>query len=196
MALPIEKARFTFADYCTWSENKRIELLEGEPVIMAPPSRIHQEISMELSRQLSNYLEGKQCKVYAAPFSVRLFATADDTPESVQTVFEPDITVICDQNKMDHYGCKGAPEMIIEILSPITARHDRLVKFGQYQKAGVLEYWIVSPEEESVQVFLLNNGQLLLHEVYGKTEVAKVNTLDDCFIELKKVFPQQQRLNF
>lgn len=188
MALPMGKARFTYADYLTWDENERIELLNGEPVMMAPPSRAHQKISMEISRQLANYLVGKKCEVYAAPFAVRLFETEGDTPENVKTVFEPDITVVCDKNKLDGHGCKGAPDMIIEILSPSTARHDRLIKLGEYQRAGVREYWIVSPDEKTVQVFLLDNGLLFPYEVYGKTEVAKVNVLDGCFIELAKAF--------
>lgn len=190
MPLPIEKAHYTFADYLKRDENERIELLNGEPVMMSPPTRIHQEISMELSRQLANYLKGKKCRVYAAPFAVRLFEKSGDSPEDVQTVFEPDISVICDHNKLDKHGCKGAPDLVIEILSPSTARHDRLVKLGQYQQAGVREYWIVSPDEQSVQVFLLENGFLHPHEYYGKTEIAKVNVLNGCFIELDKVFKE------
>lgn len=190
MALPMEKARYTYADYLTWDENERIELLDGEPVMMAPPSRAHQKISMEISRQLANYLEGKKCEVYAAPFAVRLFEGVEDAPEKVQTVFEPDITVVCDKDKLDGHGCKGAPDLVVEILSPSTARHDRLVKLGQYQRAGVLEYWIVSPDEQTVQVNLLKDGFFHPHEIYDKTGVAKVNTLDGCFIELSKVFPE------
>lgn len=154
MALPIERAHFTYAEYLAWDEIERIELLDGKPVMMAPPSRVHQEISMEISRQLANYLEGKKCKVYAAPFAVRLFETEGNTPENVKTVLEPDITVVCDQNKLDVHGCKGAPDMVVEILSPSTARHDRLVKLGEYQQAGVRKYWIVSPDEKNGTGFL------------------------------------------
>lgn len=192
MALPREKPSYTYADYLSWDENERIELLDGEPVMMAPPSRLHQEISMEISRQLANYLEGKKCKVYAAPFAVRLFEEENDVPDNVQTVFEPDITVVCDKNKLDGRGCKGAPDLVIEILSPSTARHDRLIKLGQYQRAGVQEYWIVSPEERTVQVYLLKDGFFHPHEVYGKTDIAKVNVLDGCFIELSKAFPSEK----
>lgn len=103
---------------------------------------------------------------------------------------EPDISVVCSHSKLDEYGCKGASDLIIEILSPSTARHDRLVKLGQYQRAAVREYWIVSPAERTVQVFLLEGRSLLPHEVYGDTGVAKVNVLDGCFIELEKVFSE------
>lgn len=190
MAVPQEKARYSFADVLTWDENERIELLDGEPVMMAPPSRIHQEVSGEIFRQLANFLEGKKCKVYAAPFAVRLFEEGGDAPEDVQTVFEPDISVVCDHSKLDKHGCKGAPDMVIEILSPSTARHDRLVKLNEYQRAGVREYWIVSPEEQTAQVYLLKDGLLYPSEVYGKGDVAKVNVLEGCFVELAKVFTE------
>lgn len=192
MALPAEKARYTFADYIAWDESERMEIIDGEAVMLATPSSIHQEISMELSRQFANYLEGKKCRVYAAPFAVRLFEKDDDAPGSVNTVVEPDLSVICDRNKIDKHGCKGAPDLIIEILSPSSRRHDRLVKLGMYQKAGVREYWIVNPEEASVQVLTLKDGLLLPHEEYGQDGVAKVNVLDGCFIELCKVFAGQE----
>ena len=190
MALPAKKARYTFADVLTWEGNERIEIIEGEAVMMAPPSVVHQRISREILRQLANYLEGKKCEVFAAPFGVRLFERDGDSPEDVDTVVEPDIVVVCDKSKLDQYGCKGAPDMVVEILSPSTRRHDRLVKLGLYQRAGVREYWIVSPEEKTAQVLLLEDGKLLPHEDYGRDDVAKVSALDGCFIELGKVFAE------
>lgn len=191
MAQPAEKARYTFADVLTWNENERIEIINGEAVMMAPPSRVHQEISGEIFRQLANYLEGKKCRVYAAPFAVRLFERDVEAPEDVDTMVEPDLSVVCDSDKLDKYGCKGAPDVVIEILSPSTQRHDRLVKLGLYQRAGVREYWIVNPEDQTVQVMLLDGGGILqLHEVYDRTGVAKINSLEGCFIELNKVFAE------
>ena len=191
MALPAEKARYTFADILAWAENERAEIIDGEAVMMAPPpSRTHQEVSGEIFRQLANYLEGKKCRVYHAPFAVRLFEQDGDTPEDVDTMVEPDISIVCDRDKLDKHGCKGAPDMVVEILSPSTRRHDRLVKLGLYQKAGVREYWIVDPDNRSVQVLTLTDGLLLPHEDYGREDVAKVNVLDGCFIELSKVFPE------
>ena len=190
MPFPAKQERFTFSDVLTWDENERIEIIHGKAVMMALPSRIHQEISGEVFRQLANYLEGKRCKVYSAPFGVRLFERNGDSPEDVDTVVEPDISVVCDRSKLDDHGCKGAPDMLIEILSPSTLRHDQLVKLNLYQQAGVREYWIVDPMNKSVQVFLRDNeGYLNSHEVYGQTDIAKVNVLDGCFIELSKVFP-------
>ena len=194
MAQPAEKDQYTFADALTWNENERIEIINGEAVMMAPPSRVHQEISGEIFRQLANYLEGKKCRVYAAPFAVRLFERDVEAPEDVDTMVEPDLSVVCDSDKLDKYGCKGAPDVVIEILSPSTQRHDRLVKLGLYQRAGVREYWIVNPEDQTVQVMLLDGGGILqLHEVYDRTGVAKINSLEGCFIELNKVFAERQK---
>ena len=118
MALPAKKERYTFADCLDWGEDERIEIVNGEAVMMAPPSRVHQKISGEIFRQLANYLEGKKCEVYSAPFGVRLFEQAGDAPEDVDTMVEPDISVVCDKNKIDKHGCKGAPDLVVEILSP------------------------------------------------------------------------------
>lgn len=191
MSLPAKQERFTFADVLTWDEDERIEIINGEAFMMATPSRIHQEISIAIAAQLYNFLEGKRCRVYPAPFGVRLFEQDGDSPESVDTVVEPDISVVCDRNKLDDHGCKGAPDMVIEILSPSTRRHDQLVKLNLYQRAGVREYWIVDPGAQSVLVFLPDSGgSFRPHEVYGKSDIAKVNVLDGCFIELSKVFSE------
>lgn len=191
MALPAENKRYTFADVLTWDESERIEIINGEAFMMAPPSRAHQEILAELTRQFGNYLEGKRCKVYPAPFGVRLFEQDGESPEDVDTMVEPDISVVCDRNKLDDHGCKGAPDLVIEILSPSSLRHDRLVKLGLYQRAGVREYWIVNPDERTVQVFTLESGGFLrLIEEYGRDGVARVNVLEGCFIDLGKVFSE------
>lgn len=190
MVLPAKQAQYTFADVLTWDEGENAEIINGKVFMMATPSRIHQKISMELSRQLANYLEGKSCEVYPAPFSVRLFEQDGDSPENVDTAVEPDISVVCDQSKLDKYGCKGAPDMIIEILSPSTRRQDRLVKLNLYQRAGVREYWIADPDNKSIQVFTLESGALKIREDYGREDIAKVNVLDGCFIELSKVFSE------
>lgn len=190
MSRQIPKAHYTFADCLVWDESTRIEIINGEAFVMSMPLRIHQEILGELSRQLANFLEGKTAEVIFGPFAVRLFEKDGDPPESVDTMVLPDISVICDQSKLDEYGCKGAPEMVVEILSPSTQRHDQLVKLRLYQQAGVLEYWIVDPENQTVRVMLLHeDGRFQLHEVYGCGDLAKVNTLDGCYIELAKVFP-------
>ena len=183
-----ENKRYTFSDYLAWPENERIELIDGIPVKIAPPCRAHQAASLSLAAQLYYFLDGKPCKVYAAPFAVRLFEKATDAPEDVDTVVEPDISVICDPDKLDVHGCKGTPDLVIEILSPSTQRHDRVTKFNLYQRAGVKEYWMVNIEDKTIQVFVLAEGILRPIESYGKDELAKSRVLAGCEINLTKVF--------
>lgn len=114
---------------------------------MAGPSPTHQRISGRIHQQLMNFLEGKKCEAFAAPFDVRLFEDENDSPDEVDTVVQPDITVLCDRARLDERGYKGVPEMVIEILSPASKRMDRLIKLNLYQCAKVKEYWIISPEK-------------------------------------------------
>ena len=189
MPLPREK-RYTLADALTWDESERIELIYGAPFMMAPPVRRHQEVSGELFAQLHAYLKGKTCKVYPAPFAVRLFERDGDHPENVDTMVEPDISVVCDAGKLDDIGCKGAPDLIIEILSPTTQRHDRITKFNLYQQAGVREYWIVDPDGKSAQVFVLDGGHYAAKDFGTAKDTVKVNVLEDCVIDLSQVFTE------
>ena len=139
---------------------------------------------MELSRQLANFLKGKPCQIFAAPFDVRLNAdTYDDT------VVQPDLLVVCDPSKLDEKGCVGVPDMVIEILSPSTGRHDKLVKFQLYQKTGVREYWIIDPETKTLQVCILENGKYVT-SMYGDTGAVPVHVLEGCAINLQDVFEE------
>lgn len=191
MALPAEKEYYTLADMLTWDESERAEIIDGEVFLMGTPSRIHQEISGELFGQLRDYLKGKKCRVYAAPFAVRLFERDGDRPNKVDTTVEPDITVICDSSKLDDIGCKGAPDMVIEILSPSTRRHDQMTKLNLYCRAGVREYWIVDPEAKVVLALLLENGSYFVKQTGTAGDKMKVNVLEDCEINLTDVFPEQ-----
>ena len=192
MPVPAPKDHYTFADCLTWGEDERIEIINGKAVMMAPPSRTHQEVSGALFAQLYAFLEGKKCRVYSAPFAVRLFEKDGDTPEDVDTMVEPDISVVCDSSKLDDAGCKGAPDLVMEILSPSTMRHDRFTKFNLYQRAGVREYWIVDPSSKSVQVFVLKDGNYKAQDFGTVGDIIKVYVLDGCFIVLSKVFPSDK----
>jgi len=176
----------TYVDFLEWDEDFRAELHDGEVVMMAPPLTVHQEVVTQFVIQIGNYLKGKKCKVFAAPFGVRLFPKKD---RSDDTVFEPDIVVICDLDKLDEHGCNGPPDFVIEITSPSTARYDRVYKLRKYEKAGVGEYWIVDPETKSVQVFTLENGRFLASG-YDETEKAPVSVLEGCVIDLQAVFAE------
>ena len=190
MALPAEELRYTFADALTWGEDERIEIIDGEAYMMAPPLRVHQSVLSALFLQIGSYLRGKQCKVYPAPFAVRLFEEDGDRPEDVETMVEPDITVVCDPDKLDKYGCKGAPDMVVEILSPSTRRHDLVVKYRLYQRAGVREYWIVDPDGKTVQVFKLEDGFYGAPDVYTTAGAVPVGLWEDFSIDLSQVFTE------
>jgi Uma2 family endonuclease len=153
--------------------------------MMAPPATNHQDIHRELFLQLGNFLKGKLYKVYSAPFAVRLFPQ-DDLGDD--TVVEPDIVVICDQSKIDKQGCKGAPDLVIEILSPSNIRHDRIVKFQKYLAAGVREYWVVDGDNRAVEVHILRDGGYHTM-VYDETAEAPVSVLPGCLIRLSEIFP-------
>lgn len=191
--IPDENEKYTFADYLSWDGLERYELIDGEPVLLAAPRPSHQEISGAIYAQLWNYLEGKKkCKAFPAPFDVRLFEQEGDSPEDVDTIVQPDITLVCDLSRLDDHGYRGAPDMLLEILSPSTRRYDRLTKLELYQRAGVKEYWIVNPDEQTAQVYLLDeHGLLRLREEYDRKGIAKVNSLPGCFIELSRVFPEE-----
>ena len=172
--------RYTCEEVDSWDTDERYELIDGELFLMASPLRVHQEIIIELLRQFSNFLRGKSCKVYCAPFAVYL---NDDN----YTKVEPDIVVICDKLKLTDQGCSGAPDLIIEILSPSSLRHDKITKYNKYLNAGVREYWIIDPKGKLASVYLLENGEYLAKS-YSETDKISVSVLEDCEIELKHVF--------
>ncbi len=186
--LPQEE-RYSFADLLEWDDSARYELYDGVPVALASPSNAHQIVSGELFRQIANYLVGKRCKVYSAPFDVRLFEEKDDAPANVSVVVQPDLSVICDASKTDGHGCKGAPDMVVEVTSPSTQRRDRLTKFNLYQRAGVREYWIVDLDSCIVSVYVLEDGAYHAAATYGAGSSVPVGVLEDCTIDLSTVFP-------
>ncbi len=152
---------YTYADYRTWPEDERWELIHGEAWNMsAAPSLNHQRISMRLGRWIDSYLDGRPCEVVAAPVDV-LFAADPDQPEDeVDTVVQPDLVVVCDPSKLYTRGCRGAPDWVIEILSPYTSSKDMHQKRELYEEQGVREYWIIDPAGQYVHVYLLEeNGR-------------------------------------
>lgn len=152
MALSQEKVH-TIEDIYALPDGQRAELIDGEMYMLAPPSSRHQEILMNLSSSIHQYTKYGQgdCKVFPDPFAV--FLNEDD-----RTYVEPDISVICDKSKLDDRGCNGAPDWVIEIVSPSSKRMDYLIKLLKYQKAGVKEYWVVDPERKSIMVYDFAGG--------------------------------------
>ena len=175
---------YTSKDYWSLPEGERAELIDGKFYAMAPPGRIHQEIVSGLHYLLRKYIADHHgsCRVYPAPFAVNL--DADD-----KNWVEPDVSVICDPNKLREQYCFGAPTVVMEILFPSTVKADRLVKLNRYQQAGVPEYWIVLPQEQNATVFVLENGLYRTVAVYAKEDTAaKVFTLTGCELDLTRVF--------
>ena len=152
-----EERKWTYADYKEWElkPGERYELVDGAAYGMAAPNTEHQRISILLSAKLFNYFEGKPCQPFAAPFDVRLFYEED---ESDDTVVQPDLVVVCDPEKLGKEGCRGAPDLVIEILSPSNTAIEMHRKLDLYQDAGVREYWVIDPEQKLIEVFRLNNG--------------------------------------
>ncbi len=165
-------------------ENVRAELIDGQIYYMAAPSRIHQKILMFLSKTIANYIDSKDgsCEVYPAPFAVKLFEDDD------KTVVEPDISVICDPNKLTDRGCTGAPDWIVEIVSPSTSSHDYIRKLNLYAKAGVKEYWIIDPRTEKVFVYHLDQADVNA-DSYTFQDKIKVNIYDDLWIGFAELEP-------
>lgn len=186
MGLPDKKEVYTYDDYLNWPDNQRIELIDGQIYLMAPPSTIHQRVLREIFTIFSVYLKGKKCEAFCAPFGVKF---AEKSEKDIKTVVEPDIVVVCDKSKLDNEGCKGAPDLIVEITSPSTARKDRVEKFNLYEKYGVKEYWIIEPDLKIVNVFVLQeNNRYGRPEIYTEEDTVKVSIFDDLSIGLKDVF--------
>lgn len=147
----------TYADLLFFPEGQQWELIEGIPMMQSAPKWQHQMISGELLSALMAYLRGKSCQAFHAPFDVQ-FGNPDDADDAVSTVLQPDLVVVCDPSRLYKSGYRGSPRLVVEIISPGTARKDMLIKYRVYQKAGVASYWIVQPEERNILQYHLNEA--------------------------------------
>ena len=183
--------KFTYRDYLGWPDGERWELIHGHAYNMTPaPSRRHQELSVELLRQFANFLLDKPCKVFGAPFDVRL-PDKDEADADIQTVVQPDILIVCDESKLDDRGCKGSPDLVVEIMSPATARKDLKEKFRMYEEKGVREYWVVEPSAKTVMVFRRSEeGVFGRPEVYSEEDMLTVGIFDGLAVDLGRVFKE------
>lgn len=180
MALPNETI-YTENDYYNLPETTRAELIDGKIYYLAAPSRIHQKISSELYTIINHYIKSKNglCEAYYAPFAVKL-------QEDRNTIVEPDISVICDPGKLTDRGCTGAPDWIIEIISPSNPGDDYVRKLNLYTDAGVREYWIVDPRTESVFVYFLELSNFQI-EKYTFHDKIKSGIYDDLYIDFARL---------
>ena len=188
-----ESKRYTYADYLTWLDDKRRELINGFIHLMSAPMRRHARVLGKLYSKIDVFIEKKKgkCHVYLAPFDVRLPKNNETEDDKIYNVVQPDICVICDLSKLDDKGCIGAPDLIVEVLSPSTLKNDWVYKFNLYEIAGVKEYWIVDPKEKTVNVFLLQpNGKYDSGTVYKCKQKAPVHIFEGLEINLKKLFEE------
>ena len=181
---------YTYADYLRWQFSEAVELIRGKLLRkMAGPIRIHQRISMNLSNEIATYLKRKPCQVYAAPFDVRLVRGGPNGDAQIKTVVQPDLCVVCDVAKLDDRGCLGAPDWVIEIVLPRTARLDTAVKHELYAENGVREYWLVFPLDRVVRAFVLDEqGEYQLVNEYDAPGRLPSHTLPELQLEWNDVF--------
>lgn len=187
--------RFTYGDYLTWPEEERWELIDGVAWNMTPaPSTRHQQVVGELFWQIAGYFSGKPCQAFVSPFDVRL-PDADEADDQVPTVVQPDIAVVCDPKKLDDRGCRGAPDLVIEVLSPSTALKDQSAKLALYERRGVKEYWMIHPHDETVTVRVLTEeGQFAPARMFQLGGRAAPALFPDCELDLDLVRDRLHRL--
>ena len=188
MPLPRENKIYTYEDYLNWPDDERWELIEGVPHMKEAPAWQHQAITFELGRQFGNYLIGKSCKAFTAPFDLII---PDDVFEESKSknVVQPDLLVVCNMSGLKGTGYFGVPDLIIEVCSPSTIRNDKVLKFNKYEKAGVKEYWIIEPEGKFISIFTLQeNKRYGRPEIYTEVDKVKVGVFEDLIVDLELVF--------
>ena len=185
--------KFSYADYLSWPDNERWEIIEGVPYDMsAAPAREHQKLSAIIFAKIFNFLADKECEVYFAPFDVRLAETNvepnAEIDEEIETVVQPDIVVVCDPNKLDKRGCLGTPDITVEILSPSTSYKDQTEKLLLYEKHGVKEYWIVNPDAKYVMIYHLEEVKYGKPEYLTENDTLESRAIDGLKVDLAEVW--------
>lgn len=181
---------YTYADYLLWQFKERVELIKGKIFKMSPaPSRKHQDISWRLTREIDKVFSETSCKMYAAPFDIRLINhKVSTTDNKIISVVQPDLCVICDISKLDEKGCLGAPDLIIEILSIGNSNKEMDIKFDLYQENGVKEYWIVNPTDETVYIYVLEHEKYIGLKPATNGTLLKSPTFENLSFPVKNIF--------
>ncbi|HSJ67641.1 MAG TPA: Uma2 family endonuclease, partial [Anditalea sp.] len=183
-----EGCRYTYADYLSWQMEEKVELIKGKIFRQAAALRVnHQRVSVIVVTSLFNFLKGKKCEVFAAPFDVRL-PVKSKKHEDIDTVVQPDICVICDSNKLDELGCVGAPDLVVEILSPGNNSKELLHKYEVYEESGVREYWVIQPSGHTLLVYTLVNGKFVPSRLFTHGDVVNSDVIEGFSLDLEEVF--------
>jgi len=186
--------RYSYADYLSWTDDKMRELLNGIVYTFAAPFRNHAEFTSGFLIKAGSFIQRKKgkCKIYTAPFDVRLPLNGRTEDDKIYNVVQPDICVVCDSSKLDERGCIGAPDLIVEVISPSTAKKDLYEKFNLYEDAGVREYWVVYPKDKAVTVFILQeDGKYdsgTTYQIIDEKVRVPVHTLKGLIIDLDELF--------
>lgn len=187
-----EYGRFSYADYLTWQMEEMVELIKGRIFKQAAAPRVNnQRLSLKISSELYNILKGKKCEVFAAPFDVRLPVKSKKN-EDIDTVVQPDICVVCDPEKIDELGCVGAPDLIVEILSPGNNRKELHNKYEVYEESGVKEYWVIHPNECTLLIYNLINGKYQASKLFTHGDVVKSDAVEGFQLDLTEIFENIQ----
>jgi len=182
---------YTYGDYLLWQFKERVELFRGKLRKMAAPNVRHQRIASNIHGSIWVLLQQNQCDVFSAPFDVRLALPPHrSSPEKTDTVVQPDICVVCDRSKLDERGCIGAPELVVEILSPGNSKKEMKDKLDLYESAGVLEYWVIDPEHSIVHAYTLDpvSKQFVAARPLTDEDVLRSSVLENYALPLDKIF--------
>lgn len=182
---------YSYADYLQWTFEDRLELIKGKIFKMTPaPASVHQRLSWVISGELYSYLKGKTCKAYTAPFDVRLPRRDVNEDKKIFTVVQPDVCIICDPSKIDARGCTGAPDIIVEILSPGNNQKEVRNKYEVYEESGVREYWLVSPQDKTFLIYTLVDGRYLASRPLAEGDLVTTPILPGFELNLQTVFEE------
>lgn len=183
---------YSYADYLKWTIQERFELIKGKVFKMSPaPSTAHQRASSELTYIFKSFLKGKKCEVFIAPFDVRFPKTSNEN-EQIFTVLQPDLCVVCDPSKIDDKGCIGAPDIVVEILSPGNNRKELDNKFHVYEEAGVKEYWLIHPLEKTFFRYIIDDkGNYQPQRLLTMGDIVTTNVLPGFELVLEDVFRER-----
>lgn len=191
MVLPRGKKTYSYADYLGWENDFNSEAIDGEIISMSPsPTPKHQDIVGELTAEFKMFLRGKECMAFSSPMDVCLFADMNSDPSTIMDWVQPDLLVVCDSSKIGDKNIFGAPDLIVEVLSPSTARNDRLIKYNSYERAGVKEYWIVDPYNMTVEIYSLEGASFVQSKVLGKDDLLTVGLFPGFEIDLRNIFKE------
>jgi len=187
---------YSYADYLTWQFEQYVELIKGKIWKMSPAPRTkHQRVIRKITYKLESFLLQKTCELFISPFDVRLYdkKKSEKVNQDIFTVVQPDLCIICDKTKIDELGCLGAPDLIVEILSPGNSRKEMRVKYELYEESGVREYWVADPERQTVHVFGLNENEVFeSKKIFVSDDVMHSFIFPDLLIDLNEIFQENE----